>query len=99
MAYKNVNTRDFVFKPDVILRFFSKYSIFNSLRKIGIHLYTVFRQNPKYYFQKQLSFNGRYLKKSIFNNFQILHKISTNLGNSISEIKSMCSLKVFRAHF
>jgi hypothetical protein len=36
----------------------------------------------------------RYLKKNIFNNFQILHNVSSHFDDSIAEIKSMRSLKV-----
>jgi hypothetical protein len=67
----------------------SKFSIFPfpSFEEIGIHLQCIF--------PKQLSLNGRYLKKDIFNHFQSLHTVSTHFDNSISEMKSMWPFKVF----
>jgi hypothetical protein len=57
-----------------------------------------FEHNLNVFFPKQLSLNGRYLKKNNFYDFQIFHIIPTHFDDSISEIKSMCSVKVFTCH-
>jgi hypothetical protein len=73
-----------------------KFSIFNSFEEIEIRIYIrFFRHKLTEFFPKQLSLNGRYFKKDIFNNFQILHTASTHFDGSISEK----SLKVFSKSF